>query len=45
MIESFMMWLQEPGKWNDLIALCGVVILTGFIAMFNGNIRDFFKQF
>jgi len=38
-------WLQEPGKWNDAVLICGVlaVIVLGYLIKKDG--KDFWKNF
>lgn len=37
MFQDFIMWLQEPGKWNDASVLCGVAMIVSFIIMITGE--------
>ncbi len=33
MLKDFIMWMQEPGKWNDVMVICGVVIIVSLIGI------------
>jgi len=37
MIQNFIMWMQEPGKWNDAAVLCGVFTIVCFVAVIVGE--------
>lgn len=33
MLQDFIMWMQEPGKWNDAVVLLGVVAVLCLAGM------------
>lgn len=37
MLQDFIMWMQEPGKWNDAMVLCGVVVIVSLIGIIVGE--------
>lgn len=37
MWQDFVMWMQEPGKWNDGVVVCGVLVVVCLVAMIVGN--------
>lgn len=34
MWQDFVLWMQEPGKWNDAAVLCGVAAVVCLVGMF-----------
>lgn len=37
MLQDFIMWMQEPGKWNDGAVMCGVLAVVYFVAVIVGE--------
>jgi len=37
MFNDFIMWMQEPGKWNDGIVICGCFIVFVGLYLIFGN--------
>lgn len=33
MLNEFIMWMQEPGKWNDGVVLCGITAVVCLVLM------------
>ena len=33
MFQNFVMWMHEPGKWNDAVVLCAVIMVVCIICM------------
>lgn len=46
MINEFIGWLQEPGKWNDAAFLCGLLAVSifGYLVKRDG-IKNVWKNF
>lgn len=37
MMNEFVMWMQEPGKWNDGVVLCAVLAVVCLVVMIKGD--------
>ena len=33
MWQNFVIWMQEPSKWNDAVVICGVVAVVCLVGM------------
>ena len=44
-MNDLIMWLQEPGKWNDGVVLCGVLLVVCLAVMIKHDGKNFWKNF
>ncbi len=45
MLNEFIMWMQEPGKWNDGVVLCGVAVVVCLVIMIKQDGKNFWRNF
>lgn len=40
MFQNFILWMQEPGKWNDGVVLCAVVGIVCLVGMLISDFKE-----
>lgn len=44
-MDTFINWLQEPGKWNDAAFLCGIATVCILACLIKRDGKNFWKNF